>query len=305
VRLTPTVVLLIVSLCPANALFAAWGRAIWVHPTKNQDDYKRDYKMCEDRAAANAANWGMAGNIFSIASDINKCLQGEGWQKVNKAAYDKQQNAPVWLLRFDTALVAAIRAPRGGDPPTKVEVATPEYNDEFVSLSAKIDPPNLVAKIRNKTLSTAKVLWDEASLVDVDGTSRRVIRAGVDFNDRQKPQLPSIIAAESEQTIQFVPADWVEYVDQVKKWRRYFLFPKEQTIDQAGARLAPGITPEQLKANVAERNVGKEYRLLLPIEAAGKVVDYTLIFRITSTDAYFVTVAEFEKLLFPFEKSSL
>lgn len=68
---------------------------------------------------------------------------------------------------------------------------------------------------------------------------------------------------------------------------------------------AEGVTPEQLKTNVAERNVGKEYRVLLPIEIGGQIVDYTLIFRVTATDAYSVTLLEFEKLLFPFERSSL
>jgi hypothetical protein len=79
----------------------------------------------------------------------------------------------------------------------------------------------------------------------------------------------------------------------------------EQTIDASGVKLAAGITPEQLRANVAERNMGKEYRLLLPIEIAGQVVDYTLIFRVTSTDTYSVTLVEFEKLLFPFDRPFL
>lgn len=288
----------------ANAL-GAWGRAVWVHPSKNEEDFKRDYKMCEDRAAANAAHWGMAGNIFSIASDTNKCLVGEGWQKVNKAAFEKQQKTPVWVLRFDTALVGAIRAPRSAEAPRKEELNAPSFEDEQVVLSGKIDPPSLAVRVRNKTLSSAKLLWDEASLVDLDGTSRRIIRAGTDFNDRQRPQMPTIVAAESEVLVPFLPADWVEYVEPVKKWRRMTLVPKEQTIDASGVKLAAGLTPDQLKANVAERNVGKEYRLLLPVEIGGQIVDYTLIFRVTATDAYSVPLVEFEKMLFPFERPFL
>lgn len=261
--------------------------------------------MCEDRAAANAAHWGMAGNIFSIASDTNKCLQGEGWQKVNKAAFEKQQKTPVWVLKFDTALVGAIRAPRSAETPRKEELSAPSFEDEQVVLSGKIDPPALAVRVRNKTLSSAKLLWDEASFVDLDGTSRRIMRAGTDFNDRQRPQMPTIVAAESEVLMPFLPADWVEYVEPVKKWRRMTLVPKEQTIDASGVKLAAGLTPEQLKANVTERNVGKEYRVLLPIEIGGQVVDYTLIFRVTATDAYSVTLVEFEKMLFPFERTSL
>ena len=299
------VILVLVSVAPALNALAAWGRAVWVHPSKNEQDFKRDYKMCEDRAAANAAHWGMAGNIFSIASDTNKCLQGEGWQKVNKAAFEKQQKTPVWVLKFDTALVGAIRAPRSAEAPRKEELRDPSFEDEQVVLSGKIDPPSLAVRVRNKTLSSAKLLWDEASFVDLDGTSRRIIRAGTDFNDRQRPQMPTIVAAESEVLMPFLPADWVDYVEPVKKWRRMTLTPKEQTIDASGVKLAAGLTPEQLKANVAERNVGKEYRVLLPIEIGGQVVDYTLIFRVTATDAYSVTLVEFEKMLFPFERTSL
>ena len=298
-------VLLFVTVTAASDAFGAWGRAVWVHPSRNEQDFKRDYKMCEDRAAANAAHWGMAGNIFSIASDTNKCLQGEGWQKVNKAAFEKQQKTPVWVLKFDTALVGAIRAPRSEEAPRKEEVSGPSFEDDQVALSGKIDPPALAVRVRNKTLSSAKLLWDEASLVDLDGTSRRIIRAGIDFNDRQRPQMPTIIAAESEALMPFLPAEWVDYVEPVKKWRRMTLVPKEQTIDASGVKLAAGMTPEQLKANVAERNVGKEYRLLLPIEIGGQVVDYTLIFRVAATDAYSVTLVEFEKMLFPFERPFL
>lgn len=304
-RLVRIGVLLFMAAVPASNAFAAWGRAVWVHPSRNEEDFKRDYKTCEDRAAANAAHWGMAGNVFSIASDLNKCLQGEGWQKVNKAAFEKQQKTPVWVLKFDTQLVGAIRAPRSTEPPRKEEVTGPSFEDEQVVLSGKIDPPSLAVKVRNKTLSSAKLLWDEASLVDFDGTSRRIIRAGIDFNDRQKPQMPTIVAAESEVAMPFIPAEWVEYVDQVKKWRRLTLTPKEQTIDPSGVKLAPGVTPEELRANVAERNMGKEYRLLLPIEIAGQVVDYTLIFRVTSTETYSVTLVEFEKMLFPFDRPFL
>ncbi|HYR27422.1 MAG TPA: hypothetical protein VEU30_03100 [Thermoanaerobaculia bacterium] len=297
--------LLLVSLVVASNALAAWGRAVWVHPSKNEEDFKRDYKMCEDRAAANAAHWGMAGNIFSIASDTNKCLQGEGWQKVNKAAFEKQQKTPVWVLKFDTALVGAIRAPRSAETPRKEELSAPSFEDEQVVLSGKVDPPALAVRVRNKTLSSAKLLWDEASFVDLDGTSRRIIRAGTDFNDRQRPQMPTIVAAESEVLTPFLPADWVDYVEPAKKWRRMTLVPKEQTIDASGVKLAAGLTPDQLKANVAERNVGKEYRVLLPIEIGGQIVDYTLIFRVTATDAYSVTLVEFEKMLFPFERTSL
>lgn len=304
-RTIGVVILVLVSVVPASNALAAWGRAVWIHPSKNEQDFKRDYKMCEDRAAANAAHWGMAGNIFSIASDTNKCLQGEGWQKVNKAAFEKQQKTPVWVLKFDTALVGAIRAPRSADTPRKEELSAPSFEDEQVVLSGKIDPPALAVRVRNKTLSSAKLLWDEASFVDLDGTSRRIIRAGTDFNDRQRPQMPTIVAAESEVLMPFLPADWVEYVEPVKKWRRMTLTPKEQTIDASGVKLAAGVTPEQVKANVAERNVGKEYRLLLPVEIAGQIVDYTLIFRVTATDAYSLTLVEFEKMLFPFERPSL
>lgn len=304
-RTIGVVILVLVSVVPASNALAAWGRAVWIHPSKNEQDFKRDYKMCEDRAAANAAHWGMAGNIFSIASDTNKCLQGEGWQKVNKAAFEKQQKTPVWVLKFDTALVGAIRAPRSADTPRKEELSAPSFEDEQVVLSGKVDPPALAVRVRNKTLSSAKLLWDEASFVDLDGTSRRIIRAGTDFNDRQRPQMPTIVAAESEVLMPFLPADWVDYVEPVKKWRRMTLTPKEQTIDVSGVKLAAGLTPEQLKANVAERNVGKEYRVLLPIEIGGQVVDYTLIFRVTATDAYSVTLVEFEKMLFPFERPSL
>src|ERR1700753_3679181 len=61
-----------------------WGlsRIVWVHPSKPQSEFQRDYNQCQQKAAQNASNWGMKGNIFSIASDTNQCLTDMGWQRV-------------------------------------------------------------------------------------------------------------------------------------------------------------------------------------------------------------------------------
>jgi hypothetical protein len=73
-----------------------WGlsRVVWVHPTKQESEFQRDYKDCQQKAVQNASNWGMKGNVLSIASDTNRCLLDMGWQKVKES----ELRAPLRLV---------------------------------------------------------------------------------------------------------------------------------------------------------------------------------------------------------------
>jgi len=57
-------------------------QTLYMHPTKNQDDFVRDQYECEQIATQFSANYGAQGNPFIISNEIKRCLEQKfGWQR--------------------------------------------------------------------------------------------------------------------------------------------------------------------------------------------------------------------------------
>jgi hypothetical protein len=288
-----------VALALAAPCAFAWGlsRAVWVHPTKQEGEFQRDYNECQQKAAQNAANWGMKGNIFSIASDTNQCLVDKGWQKVKESELRALQQSPIYFIEWETKLGAVLRTNRGDTAPA---VPLPSndggtFADEFVEVvgSLPVHGNEANVEVANKTDASARIVWDEASYVD-KGVANRVTHSGVEFADRSKPQLPTIIAGRSRVKQVVMPSDAIAQLR--GRWIHVPLFPLEETFDQTSGRavLAPGMTPEIVDTRVASRLVGKELRVLLPIEIGGVLREYTLVFTVTGTKVRATSQTELE-----------
>lgn len=277
-----------------------WGlsRVVWVHPSKPQSEFQRDYNECQQKAAQNASNWGMKGNIFSIASDTSQCLGDMGWQRVKESDMRALQQSAIYVIEWRTKLASVVRANRGEAAAAIALAATSEgsFGDDFVEITGTLPPygNEATVEIRNQTDSSARVSWDDANYIEL-GNAAPVIHSGVEFTDKSKPQLPSIIAGKSRIRQVVMP---VEAIQQTRgSWIRVPLFPKEETFDRTSGRavLSPGMTLEMMDANVAGRLVGKDVRILLPIEVSGAAREYTLVFTITGTKVRQATQADLEK----------
>lgn len=291
-----TIVVTLGSIVDATPLLA-WGRTVWVHPNKQEGEFQRDYNECQQRAAQNAAAWGMRGNVFSIASDTNRCLIDLGWQKVKESDLRAAQQSPIYFIEWQAKFASVVRAIRGST--TQVVELTSAgaeaFADEFIEFRGTLASAanQAMIDVTNKSDVSARVLWDEASYVD-RGIAKRLIHSGVLFAERNKPQMPSIIASRSTIKESIMPVDQVAELR--GRWMRAPLFPKEQTFDQSGrAVLAPGTTLQSMNAAVASRVVGRDVRVLLPIEVGGAVREYTLVYVVTSTKVRSLPQAELER----------
>lgn len=282
-----------------------WGlsRVVWVHPTKQESEFQRDYNDCQQKAVQNASNWGMKGNVFSIASDTNRCLLDMGWQKVKESELRAQQQSPMHFIEWEAQLTSVIRTTRGesvaGTPLSKTEAGA--FADEFVEIGGALPRHGNQAEIEvtNKADASARIIWDEASYVD-RGTANHVMHGGVEFEARKKAQLPTIVAGQSRVKDVVVPVDAI--VSMRGRWIRLPMFPKEESFDQKTGRaiIEPGMTLEKMDANVASRVVGQEVRVLLPIEIGRAMREYTLIFTVTATKVRSLPQADLEKeVIFP------
>lgn len=281
-------------------LASGWGlsRVVWVHPSKAETEFQRDYNTCQQQAAQNAANWGSRGNPFMIASDTNKCLADMGWQRVKESDLRAMQQSPIYVIEWQTKLSSVIRANRG-DASAAVPLSTTTegaFGDDFVEITGTLATYGNegTVEITNRSDSSARVVWDEASFIEL-GLAAPVIHSGVQFSDKGKPQFPSIIAGKSRIRQLVVPA---ESIQQLRgSWLRVPLFPKEQTFDRTSGRtvVPAGMTRETIDANVAARLVGKDVRIMLPVDVAGAVREYTLVFTITGTKVRQTTQADLDK----------
>ena len=60
----------------------------WVHPTKKEEQLTADYNKCErdwlNKMSTNPGIAGMADNQSLTRQRIDRCLQKEGWRKVEE-----------------------------------------------------------------------------------------------------------------------------------------------------------------------------------------------------------------------------
>jgi hypothetical protein len=104
----------------------------------------------------------------------------------------------------------------------------------------------------------AKIDWNQAAFVDATGLSHSVTHQGVRYNDTAAQKPPTVIPPGTRIEDMVIPADNVRMGS--RDWIINDLFP-------SGAEGLP--------------YVGKEVSIYLPVEIAGKVVDYVFGFKIT------------------------
>jgi hypothetical protein len=127
-----------------------------------------------------------------------------------------------------------------------------------------------VFRMHNKTDHSIRIIWDEAVYVNVNGSSGRVTHAGVKYTDRNNPQPPTVVVKNANIDDIIIPADNIYYVPgQYGGWRTRPMFPNRAN------------TQEESNA-LREQYIGKEVRVLLPLEIQGTINEYIFTFKIES-----------------------
>ena len=279
----------------AARLSAGWfERAVWIHPTKTETDFQKDYNDCQQKAAQNAANWGMRGNIFSIASDTNQCLVDLGWKKVNAKALNEQQASPAYVIDLRTTLKDVLRATRGiPDAPIHLSADGTGFRDDVIRTTGTAPIPLVEADVENTGPVSVRILWDEASYIDQEGLSHRVTHSGVEFSERTKSQMPTTVPAAGRVHEAIIASDAI--LQNGARWVRAPQMLKEATLKDGRFTIALDMTVAAMNTNVAARNVGKNVRVVLPIDVNGTVREYTFIFTIDETKVRQPTMVDLDR----------
>ena len=155
----------------------------------------------------------------------------------------------------------------GTDSITQVKTAT--YADDMIGATLSVGENSIKVKLSNKTNSSMKILWDEASFVDPSGNAHRVIHGDVKIMDIGKAQIPSVVPKGKQYVGELVLEDSVEWVHVASRddhgyWKHNTLI-KGVTFDKESEAMSSTI-----KFNPV--------LLLLPVEIDGQRYEYSFNF---------------------------
>lgn len=151
-----------------------------------------------------------------------------------------------------TAYRLALTKPSPDDPM--------RFEDETLLAQFALTRTSMALAVLNKSDAVLRINWDQASFIDWTGKSHQVTHEGVKYADKNsnKPATPIPPTARIEDSL--IPADNISFGS--KDWNIERLLPA-------------GIFSDEL--------IGKQISVYLPIERAGKTLDYVFAFKILGT----------------------
>lgn len=145
------------------------------------------------------------------------------------------------------------------------------FEDGLVKIVWTPTASEVALDLTNKTSNTIKIAWDDAKLIDGQGNQQRVIHSGVKFSEVDKPQEPSLIEPNGSLSDVVFSADNIYYSD--ARWQKKPMFPT----------FAVSRNAENFDEDV-QANVGKSFKLILPLETDGSVHEYSFTFKISNVE---------------------
>ncbi|MFA5182503.1 MAG: DUF1566 domain-containing protein [Syntrophales bacterium] len=153
------------------------------------------------------------------------------------------------------------------------------FEDDMVRILWFVDSKKISFMLQNKTNYSIKIPWDEAAFVDELGRSHRVMHSGAKYNDRDKPQPPSIIVRKGSFEDIVFPTDYVTWSPGSRyttgEWveKPFFLDQDYHGLYTKGQYSSPDDFEKAVSMNV-----GKQIQVLLPLQIQDVINDYIFTF---------------------------
>jgi hypothetical protein len=161
------------------------------------------------------------------------------------------------------------------------------FADEMVGVLWAFRGTQMAFSLENKTEHAIKIPWDQAAFIDESGHTHRVMHAGVEFDNREKPQAPSVVAPKGLLRDIVAPTDYVHRREGTRHpgdgWEEKGLLP--DFVVHVTSQKGEYATFADFE-NAAKSKVGKTIQVLLPLKIGDVVNDYIFTFRIDSVNAY-------------------
>lgn len=132
---------------------------------------------------------------------------------------------------------------------TEDKVSKYLYVDNVLSIIIFASPTQFNFELKNISDNSLKVVWDEAVIVDIDGSTSKVMHKGTKYSARNESQPASTIIKGAMLDDLAAPTDKVRYSDVLKEWINDSMFPSK--MGQSGKTLTL-MLPIQIKDVVNE-----------------------------------------------------
>lgn len=146
--------------------------------------------------------------------------------------------------------------------PSQLVTYVSKYTDSLIDASFGFSISSIPFDLTNKSKKTIKINWNEAAYIDYNKKSGKIMHLGVKYIDRNNDQPSSSIIGDSKISDQATPTENVYYSSgSYGGWRENPLFPRVGKKDEKPL-------------------IGKQVKLLLPIQNGANQLDYIFTFDI-------------------------
>lgn len=140
------------------------------------------------------------------------------------------------------------------------------YEDDYIDIVWFVSSTQFNFELRNKSVHTIKINWDDISYVDINSNTGRVMHSGVKYIDRNNSQPPTSIPKNASISDNLLPTDNVYYISgEYGGWKEKYLLPCSFKTKEEYNLIAP-------------TNVGKKMSILMPIMIENIKNDYIFEF---------------------------
>ena len=141
---------------------------------------------------------------------------------------------------------------------TEKDMTKYTYEDNFIDILIFASTTQFNFILKNISDNTLKVIWNEAVFVDVDGSTSKIMHAGIRYSQREGDQPASTIIKGAKLDDIAAPTDKVYYSDILKEW-----------------------SSKSLYSNADKKEDGQTIKLMLPIQVKDVINEYIFEFSLT------------------------
>lgn len=211
-----------------------------------------------------------SGATAALGLEVKNTRTGQ----TKKVLYDKKDTAPFSDAlegKYTTALIKVEKPEDSSDRYSEVKTITDagvdkySFNDSTINITIYGTPEQFNFILKNVSPHSLRIIWNEAAFVGLDGSTSKIMHAGVKYSQREgdQPATTVIKGAKIDDlacptaNVYYDKGSTIGYTTVGNGWKTRSMFPSEYKGKDAG-----------------------EIRLMLPIQVKDVVNEYTFVFKL-------------------------
>jgi len=158
------------------------------------------------------------------------------------------------------------------------------YEDSLVRIFWFVDSKQILFQLENETDYTIKIPWDDAVYVDEYGFNHRVIHSTIDYNDKERPQPPSVIIRGGLFEDSIFPSDYIKWIQPNNETSSSYWEAGSLFLDYGSSKVNNPGSYASFESAV-KSNVGTLCQVMLPLHIGNLICEYVFTFKIDSVKA--------------------